>query len=317
MHLTFLPTAPQILGTLDGSAPSSLVAATDPPAVPALDDGAEAWWHWFLGVPLRVVLIVVVSLVVLVVLRSAIRHVAEKIAADDPPAARGLMRANPLAGARRAQRARTIGSVLRSSANILVISIMLLLVLDALGMNIAPFIASAGIVGVALGFGAQSLVKDFLSGIFMLLEDQYGVGDTVDLGDVTGTVEEVQLRVTKVRDIEGTLWFVRNGEILRTGNMSQEWSRTLVEIPVPLTADVEQVRGLLTGAAARVTADPVLGAYVLEDPEVTGIESIAAGRLTFRVRIKTQPSMQWEVARALRVAIRDDFAAADVALAVW
>lgn len=297
-----------------------------------VDQGKEGWdlfWSWFLGAPLQIVIIIAASLVLLAIVRALINRVTESIAKEAPTGAdkngtapRGVLAravplTNPLASVRRAQRARTIGSVLRSTANIVVLATMVLLVLDVLGVNIAPFIASAGIVGVALGFGAQSLVQDFLSGIFMLMEDQYGVGDTVDFGEVTGTVEEVQLRVTKVRDLEGTLWFVRNGEILRTGNMSQEWSRTLVEFPVPMSADVPQVREVLEAAAERIANDEELGAYVLEEPEVTGVESIARGRLVFRIRIKTQPAMQWEVARALRVAVRDDLTAAGVPLASW
>lgn len=308
------------------------VVSESPSVADQAADGWDAVWSWFLGIPLQIAIIVVVSLIALGVVRSLIKRVTEAIAKDTPVTGRGrsgqepapfgvlaraVPMANPLAGVRRAQRARTIGSVLRSTANLVILAIMLLLVLDVLGVNIAPFIASAGIVGVALGFGAQSLVQDYLSGIFMLLEDQYGVGDTVDFGEVTGTVEDMQLRVTKVRDLEGTLWFVRNGEIMRTGNMSQEWSRTLVEFPVSMTADVTRVRTVLEAAAERITNDEELGSYVLEAPEVTGVESIARGRLVFRVRIKTQPAMQWEVARALRVAVRDDLNEAGIPLSTW
>ncbi|ROS77056.1 mechanosensitive ion channel family protein [Cellulomonas sp. PhB143] len=306
--------------------PTSLPHATTPgaavpaaPELPGTDPGT--WLDWFLGAPLHLILVLVVGSTLLVLLRHAIRTVTDRIARERPDQPSGytsvLQRANPLATARRAQRARTIGSVLRSSANIVVGTIMLLLVLDILGVNIAPFIASAGIAGVALGFGAQALVKDFLSGMFMLMEDQYGVGDTVDLGDVTGTVEEVALRVTKVRDIQGTLWFVRNGEIVRTGNMSQGWSSTLVEVPVPLASDVDQVREVLTAAATRVCEESDVAPSVLAEPEVTGIESFGSGRLVFRVRIRTSPGMQWAVARELRIAIRDDCAQAGVPLAAW
>ena len=108
------------------------------------------------------------------------------------------------------------------------------MMLSELGVNVAPIIASAGILGIALGFGAQSLVKDFLSGIFMIFEDQYGVGDVVDLGEAIGTVEAVSLRVTRLRDVNGTVWYVRNGEILRVGNMSQNWARTVLDVGVGL-----------------------------------------------------------------------------------
>ncbi len=273
-------------------------------------------------------LIVVIGALVLAVVRRLIRRVSEHIA-EGTPTLRGkrlkglgqsevgtvLLRANPLASARRAQRARTVGSVLRSTANIVIGATIVLMVLTELGVNIAPFLASAGIAGVALGFGAQSLVKDFLSGTFMLLEDQYGVGDTVDFGEVTGTVEEVALRVTKVRDGNGTLWFVRNGEILRTGNKTQEWGRAVVDVRVAYWADVEAVRAALLAAAEDVGSDPVLGTYFLEPPEVTGIEAMTAEALQLKVQVKTQAAMQWEVARALRSRVRQALSDARIPLA--
>lgn len=288
----------------------------------------DDWFEWFVGLPLRVLLIVVIGALVLAVVRRLIRRVSEHIA-EGTPTLRGkrlkglggsevgtvLLRANPLASARRAQRARTVGSVLRSTANIVIGATIVLMVLTELGVNIAPFLASAGIAGVALGFGAQSLVKDFLSGTFMLLEDQYGVGDTVDFGEVTGTVEEVALRVTKVRDGNGTLWFVRNGEILRTGNKTQEWGRAVVDVRVAYWADVEAVRAALLAAAEDVGSDPVLGTYFLEPPEVTGIEAMTAEALQLKVQVKTQAAMQWEVARALRSRVRQALSDARIPLA--
>lgn len=288
----------------------------------------DDWFEWFVGVPLRVLLIIGIGAIVLALVRRLIRKVTEHIA-EGTPTLRSkrlqgigssevgsvLLRANPLASARRAQRARTVGSVLRSTANIVIGATIVLMVLTELGVNIAPFLASAGIAGVALGFGAQSLVKDFLSGTFMLLEDQYGVGDTVDFGEVTGTVEEVALRVTKVRDGNGTLWFVRNGEILRTGNKTQEWGRAVVDVRVAYWADVEAVRAALLAAAEDVGADPVLGTYFLEPPEVTGIESMTAEALQLKVQVKTQAAMQWEVARALRARVRQGLSDARIPLA--
>jgi small conductance mechanosensitive channel len=226
-----------------------------------------------------------------------------------------LAKANPLSSARRAQRARTIGSVLRSSATIVVGGIAFFLILDALGVNIAPFIASAGVIGVALGFGAQSLVKDFLTGLFMLLEDQYGVGDVVDVGPATGTVEAVTLRITKIRDSDGTLWYVPNGTMLRVGNKTQGWATAVVEIDVDYFADIDQVRGLLAQAASRVVKDPVVGAHVLGEPTITGIERLSADAVTLRLKVKTSPAMQWEVARELRTATREALERADVPLA--
>ncbi|AEE45530.1 mechanosensitive ion channel family protein [Cellulomonas fimi] len=289
----------------------------------------NAWLEWFLGLPLRIVIIVAVGTVVLILLRRAIRGVTDHVADGTPWFQRGVMRplgesdvartllraTDPLATARRSQRARTLGSVLRSTATVVVGTIMVLLVLAELGVNIAPFIASAGIVGVALGFGAQSLVKDFLTGLFMLLEDQYGVGDVVDVGPATGTVEAVTLRVTKIRDSDGTLWYVPNGSMLRVGNKTQGWATAVVEIDVDYFADLDQVRALLREAAARVEADPVLGAHLQGAPTITGIERLSADAITLRLKVRTSPAMQWDVARALRTATRDVLERADVPLA--
>ncbi len=282
----------------------------------------EDWFDWFVGVPLRVITIAVVGLIVLAILRRVIRKITDRIVAggsagaNGDDGATGLLRyAGSVAGTRRTQRARTLGSVLRSCANVIVGVTVVAMILAELGVDIAPFLASAGIAGVALGFGAQSLVKDFLSGTFMLLEDQYGVGDVVDFGEVVGTVQEVALRVTKVRDADGTLWYLRNGEILRTGNKTQEWSRAVVEVRVEYDADIDSAREQLRQAAEDVLADPVLAAQVLEPPTVLGIEAMTAEGLVLRVQVKTRPGRQWEVARALRAAVRTHLTVAEVALA--
>lgn len=286
---------------------------------------SDDWVQWFVGIPLRVLLIITIGTIALALVRKIVRRVTERIAEGvTAPRSKGLrklgrtevgsalLQANPLANARRAQRSRTVGSVLRSAANILIGATVVLMVLDQLGVNIAPFLASAGIAGVALGFGAQSLVKDFLSGTFLLLEDQYGVGDTVDFGDVTGTVEEVALRVTKVRDADGTLWYLRNGEILRTGNKTQEWARASVEVAVAYYADVEKVRATLLAAAQELEQDRVLRTYLLEPPEVSGIQSMSAESLHLRVAVKTRPAMQWDVEASLRSRVRAHLAAAGI-----
>ncbi len=306
-----------------GPVPATATPSDDPTVPSFTPDGltvpewAAQWGDWFVGVPLRIVLILVISALVLLALRRAISTVTRHVAEGEPAMERGVLRplgrsevgsvllkANPLASARRAQRARTIGSVLRSTASIVVGSIAAVLVLDALGINLAPFIASAGIVGVAVGFGAQSLVKDFLSGLFMLLEDQYGVGDVVDVGPATGTVEAVGLRVTKLRDGDGTLWYVPNGSMVRVGNKTQGWATAVVEVDVDYFVDVEEARTLLEEAAATVAADPVVGAYLQGAPSVTGAEKLAADAVGLRLSVRTAPAMQWEVARHLRVEVR-------------
>lgn len=287
----------------------------------------DSWVTWFLGTPLRLLLTALIGTLILVILRRIIKsttdHLADgtwmnrrglrELGATDVGAA--LLRANPLASARRAQRARTIGSVLRSTATLVIGSIVVLMMLDDVGVNITPLLASAGVVGVALGFGAQSLVRDFLSGTFLLLEDQYGVGDTITVGDVTGTVEAVALRITKIRDETGTLWFIRNGEILRVGNRTQGWSRAVVDVALAATIDLDQARAVLARAGERIKGDPVLSGYLQEDPEVVGIESLAADSVLLKLQVRTEPAMQWDVARALREAVRVELETAGIVLA--
>ena len=142
----------------------------------------------------------------------------------------------------------------------------------------APLIASAGILGVALGFGAQSLVKDFLSGIFMIFEDQYGVGDVIDAGEASGTVEAVGLRVTRLRDVDGTVWYVRNGEIQRVGNMSQNWARTVLDVSVAYTEDLQRVRRVLQEVAHDLWYDDEYRGKIIEEPEVWGVQSLDPDR---------------------------------------
>jgi Mechanosensitive ion channel len=178
---------------------------------------------------------------------------------------------------RRQQRATTMGGLLKSIATGVIASIVVFMTVAQLGYNIAPLIASAGIVGVALGFGAQSLVKDFLSGICIILEDQFGVGDIVKVGAAAGTIEAVGLRVTRLRDVDGTVWYVRNGEILAVGNMSQEWASAVLDIPVALSEDLARVRELLADVARTVWEDPAYSAEILEEPEIWGVEQLSRG----------------------------------------
>lgn len=307
---------------------SALPAAGDTDAGAQMADGANAFLDWLLGPGLRIAIIVVAAGIVLLLVRRLIKSVSEHIADGTSLLQRGIARpltgtevgaalrkVTPVTNARRAQRARTIGSVLRSTAGIVVGSIAVLLVLDQLGVNIAPFIASAGIVGVAFGFGAQSLVKDFLSGLFMLLEDQYGVGDVVDVGPAQGTVESVGLRVTKIRDTDGTLWYVPNGSMMRVGNKTQGWANAVVEVKVDYFTDLDRVHDVLTGAAATLAQDPEIGAAIEGAARVTTAEDLTFDAVSLKVIQRTAPARQWAVARALRTAVREALEAADIPLA--
>jgi small conductance mechanosensitive channel len=208
---------------------------------------------------------------------------------------------------RRVQRAKTMGDLLKSVITGILVAIIGTMILSEVGVNIAPIIASAGILGLALGFGAQSLVKDFLSGIFMIFEDQYGVGDVVDVGGASGTVEAVSLRVTRLRDLNGTVWYVPNGEIMRVGNMSQNWARAVVDVNVGFREDLVRVQRVLREVAHDMWEDEDFKDVIIEEPEVTGVEMFTPEAITLRVLIKTAPMEQWAVARALRQRIKARF----------
>ena len=197
----------------------------------------------------------------------------------------------------------TLTQVSKSALKIAVWAWAILTVVGLLGINVGPILASAGIAGVALGFGAQALVKDFLSGIFMLMEDQYGVGDYIQVGDLSGTVEEVTLRVTTIRDIDGTQWFIRNGEILELGNYSQGYAMARVDFPVGLKNDFNQAIDAIQAAAAHVAEDAELADMIVDTPTVEGITDVQPDHALIRVRVKVTPGSQWDVQRKLFAAI--------------
>jgi small conductance mechanosensitive channel len=213
---------------------------------------------------------------------------------------------------RRRQRAEALGSILRSATSVVVFGIAGIQIASDLGLNLAPVLASAGVVGVAVGFGAQSLVRDYLSGIFMLVEDQYGVGDVIDSGDATGTVEAVSLRVTRIRDVNGVVWHVRNGTINRIGNESQGWARAVVDFPVAYQQKLPSVREVMKRTATDMWHEPRWQDVILEEPEVWGVQSISSDCIVMRLVAKTIPLGQWEVARELRERLKIAMDASDV-----
>jgi moderate conductance mechanosensitive channel len=213
---------------------------------------------------------------------------------------------------RRAQRARTIGSVLRSISSTVILTVGSIMVLAEFGVALAPILASAGIVGVAVGFGAQNLVRDFLSGMFMLLEDQYGVGDIIDAGEASGVVEAVGLRITTLRDHQGTVWYVRNGEILRVGNKSQGYAVAVIDLPLAHAADIPGASAIAERAATERVAEKDVADSVLEPPELLGVERVGPEGVTLRLTVKVKPGEQFAVQRALNAAIADAYEDANV-----
>ena len=274
-----------------------------------------------IGTAWRVLLIIVLAVVARALIHKAISKLIEQAVTGTVPVAlrplRGrdageVVEAAPLLTERRRQRTETIGSVLRSVTSIALFVIGTTMVLAELGFDLGPLIASAGVVGVALGFGAQNVVKDFLNGMFMILEDQYGVGDAIDTGEASGIVEAVGLRTTRLRSVDGTVWHIRNGEIIRIGNMSQGWSRALLDVSVAYDTDTDLATRTIKAVADSVWKDPVLGLLVLEEPEVWGVENLGVDGIAIRLVVKTAPLEQWTVARELRKRIKGAFAEAGI-----
>ncbi|MGP5162899.1 mechanosensitive ion channel family protein [Arthrobacter rhombi] len=288
-------------------------------------DASPLWdWSFWLDRPLKVAIVIVIGVLLNYIIRRVIRRTTEHIAAGEAAALskeqrksekngrRWLVQESPIAVARRTQRAQTVGSVLRSVTTIVITAVVLLTVLSQIGINMAPVLASAGVVGVALGFGAQALVKDYLSGIFLVAEDQFGIGDYVDLGEASGEVEAVGLRITQVRDVDGSLWHVRNGEILRVGNFSQGWARAVLDIPVPYDSKMPEVNDLILASAQKLQADPKWSHEILDDPEIWGVQDLSGESITIRLVFRTRPLQQWAVARAMRTQLKTDLDAAGV-----
>jgi small conductance mechanosensitive channel len=266
--------------------------------------------------PLKVALILAVAWVANRLVRRAIRRLVGSLGEERGIASlrapKALARSQELPSLRRQQRAETIGALLASIASLAIWSLAGLSALGTLGLDLAPLIAGAGIVGIALGFGSQNLVRDFISGIFMLLEDQYGVGDVIDAaaatgGVVTGTVEGVGLRTTKLRDVNGTLWHLPNGEIRHVGNSSQGWARALVDVEVAYSADLQDATRVIERVADDLWHDRHWAARMLEEPELWGVEELGPAGVRVRLVVKTRPLEQWSVARELRARIKAAF----------
>jgi len=279
-----------------------------------MDDNSTDWWQRVVELfsndetVARVALTLLVGIIAIVLLRVAINRTVSRVVSDvktrhgveDTQA----LTTSPVEAMRRVHRARTLGSVLNSFAGWAVGIVVLLVVLAELGVALTPLIASAGILGAALGFGAQSLVRDVLNGLFMVFEDQLGVGDIVNLGEVSGVVERLGIRVTELRDVDGTLWFIRNGDIVRVGNYSQDWARVVLDIPVPYDSDVQSVQDRLLETAREFSRHPEWRRKVLAEPEVWGIESISAEALVVRLVVQVRGGEQWAAKRALHAEIK-------------
>ncbi|MDQ2677387.1 MAG: mechanosensitive ion channel family protein [Actinomycetota bacterium] len=267
--------------------------------------------QWIASVPLAVATVLLVALAANWLVRRGIRRYLRRLEARS---ARHVGADGPsrLVAERRALRMATISSTLGSAASVVIFVAAVFVALAQLDISLGPLLAGAGIVGAALGFGAQNIVRDFLAGLFVTIEDQYGVGDIIDVGRASGVVEGITLRMTKLRDVEGTLWFVPNGEVKEVGNMTQRWSRVILDIAVAYGSDHHEAGRLIKEAADAMWRDPDSPARLLEEPELWGVESLGEASVVIRVAVKSYPADQWVAARELRSRIKDSFDAAGI-----
>ena len=285
---------------------------------PTVTDAVSWWSGWlFSDAPFRLLGIVAFAAVLNWALSRLIKRVVARTAASTNRERRGEDSAvSGLLRERREQRANAIGQLVRSVLAVIIWSSAVLMIMPIFGIDITPLLASAGVIGVALGFGAQTLVKDYLSGIFLNLEDQFGVGDFVDLGEAVGTVEEVTLRVTRLRDTTGVVWYVRNGEILRVANRSQGWTVAIIDIPVNYAQDLEEVRRVVEVAADEMVADPNCIVTDFSRPQFAGVESVSGEAVTVRVTAKSDPDSQVALTREIRQRLKVAFDAAGIIVPV-
>ena len=272
-------------------------------------------YQTLIRIVLMVVGVIVLRALLLISVRRVVRGIVSGVKGKTNKAAQSQELDSPLTQARVIQRAKTMGSVL---SNFITWSLYILgasMVLGELGVAVGALIAGAGIVGAAIGFGAQSLVRDLISGLFIVFEDQYGVGDAVDLGQATGVVESVGMRVTQVRDVHGTLWYVRNGEIIRVGNSSQGWSRVVLDIALDYSANIDKATAAITNAAEGLVSESTYKNSVIGKPEVWGIEALSGEQVVLRIVQQVKPTKQDELARELRARIKKALHIAKIQLA--
>ena len=258
------------------------------------------------GTPVRVLLILLAAFVIRLILQVVIRRVVSRVVNGAKRIeSRDESRNSPIAAVRIVQRTKALGGVLSSAVTTVIVIVTIVLVIATISPAASgAFSLITAALGAGLGFGAQNIVKDVLNGLAMVGEDQLGVGDVVDTGFATGVVEEVGIRITRVRDVNGTLWYVRNGEILRLGNLSQGWARVIIDLAVPYDSDIEAVQQTMLDTAIAMQKDARWKAVILERPEVWGIESVSAEAIVIRLVVKTRAGSKDDVARELRARLK-------------
>ncbi|SDJ36591.1 small conductance mechanosensitive channel [Frankineae bacterium MT45] len=275
--------------------------------------------------PLKILAIILIAVVLRRIAHRFVDRITNSVSQGSVPrilnplkervSQNGFLESAGLVSERRRQRSAAIGSVLNSITSFVILTVSVLLILDELGINMAPFIAGTSIIGVAIGFGAQNVVKDFLAGIFMILEDQYGVGDVIDFEKATGVVEAVGLRTTQLRDVHGTVWYVRNGEVVRVGNQSQGFAEVVLDIPIAASAQIQPASNAMMQAAEQMYDDQEWADVFLGQPQLQGVESFTRDETVIRMVARVRPLQQWRTARELRRRIKSNFDELELALA--
>jgi moderate conductance mechanosensitive channel len=259
----------------------------------AAADAAEGFADWFVDDALKPLVIVLLAVVVTFIARAAVNRFRRRL--EEAPS---------LTQELNLQRAATLTQAVSTALVVVIWAVAVLMVLGEFRFNLGPLLASAGVAGVALGFGAQSLVKDTLSGFFILLENQFGVGDNLELttqsGKVIGRVESLTLRVTSLRAFDGTLHIVPNGNIVVASNRSRGWARAIVDVRAAYEEDVDRLRNVLEGLFEELRADPTVGEWIHEGPSVLGVERMGHDALVMRVIADTRPSKVMDLERILR-----------------
>ena len=244
---------------------------------------------------LKIAGVVVAAFLVTRFLRKAVQRVEKRVSEDTTPI-------------RALQRSQTLAKVLSSAGIVVIWSISIFLVLGEVGFKLGPLLAGVGIIGLAIGFGSQNLVRDVVSGFFILFEDQYGVGDVVQINEVaTGKVEQLTLRITGLRDLDGTMHYIANGEIVHVANRTKDWARAVIDVGVGYGEDPSKVRAVLERVAEEAKADEELGRNIFATPDVLGVENLGEYEVIWRMLAETKPARQWEVGRALRERVRVAF----------
>ncbi|MDD2858476.1 MAG: mechanosensitive ion channel family protein [Candidatus Nanopelagicales bacterium] len=263
-------------------------------------------WPW--DIPLKLLIIAVSAVIAQVLITRAIRRAVKSMTARARTTNASDLRSlddttelsNVMLTQRTEQRAQAMGALLRSAAIVTIWVIAIMTMLTTVGINIGPLLASAGVLGVIIGFGAQQLVADYLAGISMIFEDQLGVGDVVFVGEVTGTVEDVALRYTRIRDFDGTVWYIRNGQMTFVANQSKGWTLARVDFPVPYDADLDQVRDVINAAGKVMGANRAYDGILLDAPVFAGVEVVRGDAIIIRIHAKTAPEKQFSATRAIR-----------------